>query len=137
MCHPLNQECEPIIPRNETTNQKVRKIMNDAYHQTKKGFHLIKRKSSDGRVHNVEVFSSGNQGTTIRNAISGSYYYDHKVGSKYEDLYYKVGVSTGDMGREEAILFYDSPEQYERHMYTSVDSETKQRWLEKQVNVKK
>lgn len=130
MCHPLNQECEPIIPITKT-NDQFKKIMNDIY-QTKKGYHLIKRRSNDGRIHTVELFSSGNQGTTIRNAISGSHYYGHKVGSKYEDLYYKVGISTGDAGRDEVVLFYDSPEQYERHMYAYVDSETKQRWLEKQ-----
>jgi hypothetical protein len=137
MCHPLNQECEPVLSKNET-NKKVKKIMSDIY-QNNKGFHLIKRQSfKDGKTktHNVEVFSSGCQGNTIRNAIGGSYYYGHKVGSKYEDFYYKVGISTGDVGRDTISLFYDSPEQYERHMYTVVDSENKERWLEKQMRVK-
>jgi hypothetical protein len=133
MCHPLNQECEPVISKNET-NKKVKKMMSDMY-QNNKGFHLIKRQSKDGKWHNVELFSSGCQGTTIRNAISGSYYYGDIVGSKREDLYYKVGISTGD-GKDSIVLFYDSPEQYERHMYTVVDSENKQRWLEKQMSVK-
>ena len=134
MCHPLNQECEPVISKNET-NQKVKKIMSDIY-QNNKGFHLVKRQSKDRKWHNVEVFSSGSQGSTIRNAISGSYYYGDRVGSIKEDLYYKVGISTGDVGRDSATLFYDSPEQYERHMFATVDSENKQRWLEKQLNVK-
>ena len=134
MCHPLNQECEPILYNNET-NKKVKKIMSDIHHNTK-GLHLIKRQSKDGKNHIVEVFSSGCQGTTIRNAISGSYYYGDKVGSKQEDFYYKVGISTGDVGRDTISLFYDSPEQYERHMYATLDSETKQRWLEKQTKVK-
>jgi hypothetical protein len=134
MYHPLNQECETVTPSYETKT-KVKKIMSDIY-QNNKGFHLIKRKAKDGKLHNIEVFSSGIQGTTIKNAISGSYYYGDKVGSKDEDLYFKVSISTGDFGRDTVALFYDSPEQYERHMYTTVDSEDKKRWLEKQVNVK-
>jgi hypothetical protein len=134
MCHPLNQECEPVTSKYET-NLKVKKIMGDI-HQNTKGFHLLKRQSKDGKWHSVEVFSSGSQGSTIRNAISGSYYYGDRVGSVNEDLYYKVGISTGDVGRDSVFLFYDSPEQYERHMYVMIDSENKQRWLEKQLNVK-
>jgi hypothetical protein len=133
MCHPLNQECEPTTSKYET-NAKVKKIMSDIYHG-KKGLHLIKRQSKDGKWHNVEAFSSGCQGTIIRNAISGSYYGD-RVGSKQEDLYYKVSISTGDFGRDTIALFYDSPEQYERHMYATVDLDSKQKWLEKQVSVK-
>ena len=132
MCHPLNQECEPITSKYET-NTKVKKIMSDI-HQNTKGFHLIKRQSKDGKTINVEVFSSGGQGSTIRNAISGSYYYGDKVGSKREDLYYKVSVSTGHLGRDNVILFYDSPEQYERHMYTTVGSENKEKWSDKKID---
>jgi hypothetical protein len=94
------------------------------------------RQSKDNKRHNVEVFVSGDQGSTIRNAISGSYYYGDRVGSKQEDLYFKVSISTGELGKDSVVLFYDTPEQYERHMYATVDSETKQMWLEKQVNVK-
>jgi hypothetical protein len=134
MCHPLNQECEPVTSSYET-NTKVKKIMSDI-HQNTKGFHLIKRQGKDGKWHNVEVFSSGSQGSTIRNAISGSYYHGDRVGSKNEDFYYKVGISTGDVGRDSITLFYDSPEQYERHMYTTVSSEHKQMWSEKQIDLK-
>jgi hypothetical protein len=135
MCHPLNQECEPVISSRFDNNTKVKKIMSNVY-QSNKGFHLLKRQTKDNKRHNVEVFVSGDQGSTIRNAISGSYYYGDRVGSKQEDLYFKVSISTGELGKDSVVLFYDTPEQYERHMYATVDSETKQMWLEKQVNVK-
>ena len=134
MCHPLNQECEPVISKNET-NQKVKKIMSDIY-QNNKGFHLVKRQSKDRKWHNVEVFSSGSQGSTIRNAISGSYYYGDRVGSIKEDLYYKVGISTGDVGRDSATLFYDSPEQFEKHQYIELSLDVKQKWYEKYMKYK-
>lgn len=133
MCHPLNQECEPILSKNET-NTKIKKIMSDIHHNTK-GLHIVKRQSKDRKWHSVEVFSSGCQGNTIRNAISGSYYYGDRVGSKQEDFYYKVGISTSDVGRDTISLFYDSPDQYERHMYATVNSENKQRWIDKQVGL--
>jgi len=132
MCHPLNQECEPVIKNG--TNQKVKKMMSDMY-QNNKGFHLVKRYSKDGSQHNVQVFSSGGQGSTIRNAISGSYYYGDKVGSKKEDLYYKVSVSTNSVDRDVVVLFYESPEQYERHLFATVDPEHKKLWLEKKMNI--
>jgi len=135
MCHPLNQECETAISSRFENNNKVKKIMNNVY-QSNKGFHLIKRQSKDKKSHNVEIFVSGDQGSTIRNAISGSYYHGHRVGSKQEDLYFKVSISTGELGRESVVLFYDTPEQYERHMYVTVEPESKQAWLEKQMNVK-
>lgn len=134
MFHPLNQECESILSKNET-NKKVKKIMNDVY-QNNKDFHLIKRQSKDGKWHNVEVFSSGSQGSTIRNAISGSYYHGDRVGSRREDFYYKVGISVGDVGRDSVVLFYDSPDQYERHLFASIDEEHKKRWLEKHLETK-
>ena len=135
MCHPLNQECETAISSRFENNNKVKKIMNNVY-QSNKGFHLIKRQSKDKKSHNVEIFVSGDQGSTIRNAISGSYYHGHRVGSKQEDLYFKVSISTSELGRESVVLFYDTPEQYERHMYVTVEPESKQAWLEKQMNVK-
>ena len=135
MCHPLNQECELVISSRFDNNTKVKKIMNNVY-QSNKGFHLIKRQSKDKKSHNVEIFVSGDQGSTIRNALSGSYCHGHRVGSKQEDLYFKVSISTGELGRESVVLFYDTPEQYERHMYVTVEPESKQAWLEKQMNVK-
>ena len=132
MYHPLNQECEPIISHSFDNNTKVKKIMSNVY-QSNKGFHLIKRQSKDKKQHNVEVYVSGDQGSTIRNAISGSYYYGYRVGSKQEDSYFKVSISTGELGKEQVTLFYETPEQYERHMYTVVDPESKQMWLEKQM----
>ena len=135
MFHPLNQECDSIIPSRIDNNTKVKKIMNNVY-QTNKGIHLVKRQTKDGKRHNVEVFVSGDQGSTIRNAISGSYYYGDRVGTKQEDSYFKVSISTGEFGRDSVVLFYDSPEQYERHMYTTVDPDDKNRWLEKQMNIK-
>lgn len=121
MFHPLNPETQIV------NNNIVKKFMVST---TKKGFYLLKRKLKNNNV-NVEVYSSGGLGTNIRNAISGEYYYGHKVGSVKEDLFYKTSVSTSETGNEGVVLFFENPEQYERHFYTQVDAADKERWYNK------
>ena len=73
----------------------------------------------DGKFHKtmlIENYGSGSTGSLIRNAISGSVY-EHVVGSKSENLYFKVVDSTGRyFRREPLVLYYDSPEQYENQL---------------------
>ena len=112
MFHPLNPESQIM------DNSIVKKFMVST---TKKGFYSLKRKVNNNRV-NVDVYASGGLGTNIRNAISGEYYYGYKVGTIKEDLFYKTSVSTSETGNESVLLFFENPEQYERHFYTQVDA---------------
>ena len=70
-------------------------------------------------------------GAKIRNAVTGIYesYY---VGKKDEDLYFKVMNTTAkDANSESHLLFYDSPEQYEKHFQSELSDALKQNWLQK------
>lgn len=70
-------------------------------------------------------------GAKIRNAVTGIYesYY---VGKKDEDLYFKVMNTTAkDTNSESHLLFYDSPEQYEKHFQSELSDALKQNWLQK------
>lgn len=79
----------------------------------------------------IENFGSGMHGSRIRNAVTGVYY-DYYVGSSDEDFLFKVVDSTGRNGNQEPImLYYDTPEQYERHHYTSVSTQVKQNWAKR------
>lgn len=70
-------------------------------------------------------------GIIIRNAITG-YYEKDKVGKSDEDLYFKVKLSTGCVGTYmDGHLYYNSPEEYERHWQTTLPLAVKQSWLEK------
>jgi hypothetical protein len=70
----------------------------------------------------------------IRNATDGSYY-NMRVGEKDEEQLFKVIVSDGRMGRRDPLmLYYDTPEQYERHRRTTVLPETKEKWYKRQLN---
>jgi hypothetical protein len=79
-------------------------------------------------------------GSYIKNAITGEYY-KYLVGSNNEKLLFKILICTGEKGTlnyvngewiaEPCILFYDSPEECERHLCSEIKMETKRLWLEK------
>ena len=81
----------------------------------------------------IENYGSGQQGARIRNAVTGEKYsHSELVGSKFEDLYFKVIESTGRFNRRDPlILFYDTPDQYENHHFVTVNNLVKEKWYEK------
>lgn len=103
-----------------------------------KNFIQLKRtnKSFYSREETVGVFGSGEVGTSIRDAKTGVRNFVHKVGSAEEDLYFKVMISTGETGQNPVTLFFNTPEEYERHMFSEVSTETKQRWHAKNFAAK-
>jgi hypothetical protein len=73
------------------------------------------------------MFDSGNcVGNRMRDPISGTRMMD-RVGSKSEYNYFKVRIC-GIKSKTPVTLFYDSPEQYERHHKCVVCSVIKEKW---------
>lgn len=112
--------------------RKVKKIIEDT---SDKNVHKIKL--SAGKT--IVVHSSGDTGSQIRNAVTGNFYgRDSIVGSKMEDLYFRVGHSVGN---ERKKLFFDSPDQYERHFNCNVEKnvnnglEIKRRWAQRVMSI--
>lgn len=73
----------------------------------------------------------------IRNAVTGIIQ-PHKACTGQQDLYYKVIDVTG-LGTPTKYpkhLYYDSPEEYERHQNCAVSISTKKRWYEKYLKAK-
>lgn len=68
----------------------------------------------------------------IKNAITGAYQGTgnrlFRVGSKDEDLFFSVLLATGELGQTAPLLFYDNPEQYERHFMIKLTQEKKDAW---------
>jgi uncharacterized protein YbcI len=129
---PTSDENE-LVSNKTKTSKTMKQIVSEMYLENKKGYHKI-IKNIRGKKVVVELFASGARGTTIQNAVSGDRYNGHLVGSKDEEFYYKVNVCTGEItGREMCTLFYDSPEQYEKHMMVSVNSVSKELWHKKQI----
>jgi hypothetical protein len=70
----------------------------------------------------------------IKNALTGAVESPFRVGSPDEDLFFSVILSTGECGQTPPCLFYDSPEQYERHFFTTVSDEAKIKWRTRYAN---
>jgi hypothetical protein len=97
------------------------------------GYHKIK---IDNRKTPVKIYDTTCAvGATIRNAISGIRMSGHKVGTKDEDLYFKV-VDTSHPHTENGkhvpyFLYFESPEQWEKHFSTVCSESIKEQWREK------
>jgi len=112
-----------------SVNKNTRKMAKAMEEAGDKRCHIIERKNK----RPVTVFSSGSQGSRIRNAISGAYTNDI-VGSADEDAYFRVSCPCGS---ERKKLFFGSPEQYDRHFGLDLEKETKQRLDQKKYWAKR
>lgn len=107
-----------------------------------KGYHKIQRKMNkvwvDGKYYkniSIEFYACGDNGARIRNAITG-YRTNSKIGSSDEDSFFKVKLVNGDCKKGIGHLYYDTPEQYEKHQYCIINSKIKEAWYKKQINNK-
>jgi hypothetical protein len=113
-----------------SNKQKVNNLLNDP-----RSFR-VKIKDHSGFVKNITLFSTGPFGSTIRNAVTGIKYVGDMVGTQSEDLYFKVRFATGESGIEAATLFYDNPEQFEKHQFQDLSQNIKKNWHDKFLDVK-
>jgi hypothetical protein len=113
------------------------KIMENAK-KLDRGYNKIYRNviKPDGSVKRtrIEVYTS-KPGGKIRNAETGEYY-NTRVGSADEDLFFSVVLATGEAGLKDPkglnLLFFNSPIHYMKHMRTKItDENTIKNWSEK------
>ena len=99
-----------------------------------KMYRQVPRASDDKLIKKkIDFYTSGIVGSNIRDAESGDYY-KFLVGSKEEDLYFKVSLATGECKSKNKshTLFYLSPSHYTSHMYTDVTNTIISNWEKKQ-----
>lgn len=107
-------------------------------HSNDKGF--FKLKTGKNKTNITGFSTSYHRGSTIRNAATGYFESNYmgkpiyKVGSIDEDLFFRVSLSVNGSGPEPRKLFYDSPEQYERHFSATISNETKEKWANQYNN---
>jgi len=89
-----------------------------------KGFAILYPKSKNPIAY---FHTDTNPGSTIRNALTGQYETGFKFGSANEDLFFKVNQKS-PTSSDMHILFYDSPEQYEKHFRTTIQDATVKGW---------
>jgi hypothetical protein len=109
--------------------KKQRKMLEEIK-KMDKGYHKVDRKV-DNKKRSIEFYSTSIfPGSKIRGAIGGSYYHGFKVGSKDEDMFFKIAMSTGEC-KDNNICFFDTPEQFEKHMHCTVAEADKEKWYTK------
>lgn len=100
------------------------------------GFFIINRykyseKFKKMKPTKVELYrSSGIPDHKIRNAVTG-FYEKLRVGRFESDLLFKVILATGETGNIPEQLYFDSPEQYEKHCNVIVSDSVKKAWKQK------
>jgi len=114
-----------------TSKRKQSKKEIDEMKKVDKGYHKIETPHGHKKLE-IEMYSTPTTpGKPIRDAVTGYRYTKHLVGSLDEDLYFKTIVATGQLGKDGNLLFYNSPEEFERHMKVTVSPEIKQKWSDK------
>lgn len=123
------------VDQNDFEEQDVDKMFEKVKKQDK-GYNVIYRKAfkKDGRRYNkkIEIYTSSGSGTRIRDAETGEYF-SNIVGSKDEDLFFKVILATGECQslNGSSTLFFSSPQHYATHMQCEVDPVSAHNWEEK------
>jgi hypothetical protein len=115
--HPNNNEDRVF----EDSKKKVKANLN-MYFDAPDNYECKISSRINGNKKSIKCYKSVGR---IRNAITGVLY-DDKVGSSSEDLYFKVKYSS-----VEGVFFYDGPQDFERHMFLSLDPEIKSKWNDK------
>uniref|UniRef100_A0A6C0JHI3 Uncharacterized protein n=1 Tax=viral metagenome TaxID=1070528 RepID=A0A6C0JHI3_9ZZZZ len=117
----------------------IRKKQRKQYEELKqidKGYHKIKIGDRFDKSQ-IELYSTGDApGTLVRDAVTGSRYKEFRVGTLYEHLFYKAKLVCGVKSTESVTFFFDSPEQFERVLKTTVSQLAKERWTNKCAEIK-
>lgn len=99
-----------------------------------KGLNIVYRKvvsSKTGRLKNkrIYVYTSNGVGNKIRDAETGQYY-NNKVGSKDEDLFFKVILATGECksANGSSTLFFMSPNHYMNYLHGELNQDIIDKW---------
>lgn len=124
------------------THDRNKRKRHELYKRTDSDYYSFKmnRYNEDGEpiLQKVEIYSSPSHGY-IRNASSGVRE-QHKVGSKHEDLYFRVKdlsfYTKTDTNKEPRKLFYRNPEEFERHHFVKISQDIKKAWNEKYMSAK-
>jgi hypothetical protein len=127
------EEAEEVFEYHISKNKKQIVQKNDKETDISLGLYRPTFKNNN-HIKQTDIFytSRYTPGSSIRNAVSGRYEYA-RVGSNRQDMFFKVAISTGEMGKNPYgnHLYFDSPEQYEKYFGVSVNDSLKSAWRTK------
>lgn len=124
-------------PNDNENNVCLNRFMKEEEDELDIGYNVFWRKITrpDGTRKRVkfEFYTSGDAGSQIRNAETG-HYYKELVGSRDENMYFKVIIATGECNSKNGsnVLFFNSPDHYMRFFKCTLsDEKIKLDWEEK------
>ena len=104
-----------------------------AYKKADAGYYSFKKIVGENLVK-IEVFSTTPNMKKIRHAITGLRT-PYPVGCKQEDLFFTIVDSSSLAPKSDSTLrrklYYNSPEEYERHFNVTVNRDTKKIWYDR------
>jgi hypothetical protein len=110
----------------DTRRLRQRKLTEDAK-TLDKGYAVAKLVIGNLPAKIPYYHTSYHPGSTIRNAVTGIYQTPHSVGKPNQDLYFKV-IFPVPSPSDAHQLFYDSPDQYEKHFHCQVSDAVRKKW---------
>jgi len=123
---------------NDILNHQKKELNNIKSSDPGYGYIFINKNLPSGKNKKtrVDCYSTSVSGSNIRNAETGDYY-KYKVGTKDEDLFFKIALACGNLKTKNNsnVLFYDSPEQFEKHLMIELDNYIKEQWVDKKKNL--
>jgi len=132
-----NYDDSSTIASSVSTKDKRKRFNGGDAKSQDKGLFSVKRIVNNRPVKLEYYHTRFNPGAAIRNAVTGIYEPKYRVGSMNEKLFFKVTVTIGEGDRREPdILFYDSPEQYEKHFMCVVSESIKQNWNDNMMKIR-
>ena len=85
-------------------------------------YHFI---HGENKKRKIEFYSTSEYASIIRDAMTGKYYKDMKIGTKAECMFFKIKIFEGPRG---FTLFYNSPEEFEKHQHKVLSPQIKDNW---------
>ena len=124
--HPSNQD---DTDKNSAKIIDDIKILDRGYNEI---YRKVKQHNERYKNKKIVVYNSGDFGSQIRDAITGRYTKD-LVGGANEDLYFTMILATGEVKNKHSVLYFDSPEQCERHLHQKLGEKIKDTWNAKRL----
>lgn len=122
----IEESIQPIPKKNKRRTNKLY----DEIKAMDPGYHKIVRRENGVKLKTEVYSTSFIPGTMIRDAITGHKYNRYRVGSSDESLFFKAKDVSGTTNNQPNILFYESPEQFERHMKVNISTDIKKSWTD-------
>lgn len=125
----MEESVQPVQPATKKNKRRTNKLY-DEIKAMDPGYHKIVRRENGVKLKTEVYSTSFIPGTMIRDAITGHKYNRYRVGSSDESLFFKAKDVSGTTNNQPNILFYESPEQFERHMKVNISTDIKKSWTD-------